>query len=314
MSALIEHTDPILVIGGSNLDVKGRAREPLVGGASSHGVIRSSAGGVARNIAENLAHLGVSTILLSAVGADGTGKRLLAQAAQSGIDTRHVLVDPDGRTSCYMAVFEQRGGIFVSVDDVSIMDRITPRYVNDRRRLVRDAAMVVIDGTVPPPTLKTVFRLAEKYGTKVCADPTSRILAARLCPYLDQMMMVTPNPLEAQALLDEGPIVGRDQAIAAAKRLVSRGVEIAVITMAEMGVCYATSNESGHIPALDIDVVDVTGAGDALSAAVIFGLLEEMPIGEAIRLGVSAAALTIQSRDTVYRELTLEQLYDQLIV
>ncbi len=68
------------------------------------------------------------------------------------------------------------------------------------------------------------------------------------------------------------------------------------------------------MPALDIDIVDFTGAGDAMSAAIIFGLLEEMPVGEAIRLGVSAAALTIQTRDTVYRELSLEKLYDQLIV
>jgi pseudouridine kinase len=90
-------------------------------------------------------------------------------------------------------------------------------------------------------------------------------------------------------------------------------VRIAVITLAEFGVCYATSNESGHVPALEIDVVDLTGAGDALTAAVIFGLLEEMPVGEAMRLGVAAAALTIQSRDTVNRELCLEMLYDQLV-
>jgi pseudouridine kinase len=68
------------------------------------------------------------------------------------------------------------------------------------------------------------------------------------------------------------------------------------------------------VPALDIEIVDLTGAGDALSAATIFGLLEDMPIGEAIRLGVSAAALTLQSRETVYRELSLEKLYDQLIL
>jgi pseudouridine kinase len=65
---------------------------------------------------------------------------------------------------------------------------------------------------------------------------------------------------------------------------------------------------------LDIDVVDLTGAGDALTAAVILGLLEEMEVGEAMRLGVSSAALTIQSRETVCRDLSLEKLYDQLIV
>jgi pseudouridine kinase len=213
-----------------------------------------------------------------------------------------------------VAVLDHQGAVFASVDDMAILNQITPRYVNDRRRLFRDARMVVVDANLRPGTLKTVFRLAQDYGVPLCADPTSRHLAARLQPYLSQVLMVTPNPAEAEALLGRGPIVGRGDAIAAAKQLVARGVKIAVITLAEMGVCYATSNESGYVPALNIEVVDSTGAGDALSAAVILGLLEEMPIGEAIRLGVSAAALTLQSRETVCRDLSLEKLYDQLIV
>lgn len=309
-----ELISPILVIGASGIDVKGHGRDPLDKGTSSRGLIRSSMGGVARNIAENLARLGVPTVLLSAVGADGTGKRLLTHAADSGIDTRHVLIDPAGRTGSYMAIFDHHGAISVSIDDMAILNRITPRYVNDRRRLFRDTAMVIVDANLPPATLKTVFRLARAYQVPVCADPTSKSLAPRLRPYLEGLNMVTPNPAEAEALLGPGPINGRNEAMFAAKQLVARGVEIAVVTLAEMGVCYATSYESGHVPALDSDVVDFTGAGDALTAAVIFGLLEDIPVGEAIRLGVSAAALTLQSRETVCRDLSLEKLYDQLIV
>jgi pseudouridine kinase len=314
MTEFAEQADPVLVIGASSLDVKGRALEPLVNGTSNTGLIRSSMGGVARNIAENLALLGVPTLLLSAVGDDSTGKQLLTYAVESGIDVHHVLIDADSRTGSYMAISDHQGSLYVSIDDMAILNKITPRYVNDRRRLFRDANMVVVDANLPPETLKTVFRLAKRYNVFVCADPTSRTLAPRLCPYLNQLFMVTPNHAEAEALLGQGPINTRSEAIAAAKQLVARGVEIAVITLAEMGVCYATSNESGHIPALDIEVIDFTGAGDALSAAIIFGLLEEMPVGEAIRLGVSAAALTLQSRETVCQDLSLEKLYDQLFV
>lgn len=307
-------TGPVLVIGASSLDVKGYSQGSLEKGTSNRGRIRSSLGGVARNIAENLACLGVPTILISAVGDDGSGKRLLAQTTDSGVDTSHVLIDPEGRTGSYMAILDRQGGLYVSIDDMVILSQITPRLVNDRRRLFRDARMVIIDANLPPRTLGTVFRLARKYRVPVCADPTSKQLAPRLKLYLDQLRMVTPNTAEAEALLGQGPIIGRNEAITAAKQLVARGVEIAVITLAEMGVCYATSNESGHVPALDIEVVDLTGAGDALSAAIVFGLLEEMPVDEAIRLGVSAAALTLQSPETVCRDLSLERLYDQLIV
>lgn len=310
----LEPTTSVLVIGASGLDVKGRALSPLVLGTSNRGVIRNSLGGVGRNIAENLARLGVPTILLSAVGADKAGKRILDQVADSGIDPRHILVDAAGRTGSYVAVLDHQGGVSVSIDDMAILDRITPRYVNDRRRLFRDAAIVVVDANLSPATLKTVFRLARQYQVPVCADPTSKSLAPRLRLYLNQLHMVTPNQAEAAALIERDSVGGRDEAIAAAKQLVARGVEIAVVTLAEMGVCYATSNESGHVPALDIEIVDLTGAGDALSAAVILGLLEEMPMDEAIRLGVSAAALTLQSRETVCHDLSLEKLYDQLVV
>ena len=314
MTESLEPTSTVLVIGASSLDVKGRALGPLDTGTSNHGVIRSSPGGVGRNIAENLARLGVPTTLVSAVGAGGAGKRLLSQAAESGIDTRHVLVDPEGRTGSYMVILDHHGGVYVSVDDMTIMNRITPRYVNDRRRLFSNAKMVVIDANLHPATLKTVFRLASKYRVPVCADPTRKNLVPKLRPYLDKLHMVTPNPAEAGALLGQAPIKDRNEAIVAAKKLVAHGVEIAIITLAEMGVCYATLNESGHVPALNIDVIDFTGAGDALSATVIFGLLEEIPVAEAIRLGVSAAALTLQSRETVCSDLSLEKLYDQLIV
>ena len=125
--------------------------------------------------------------------------------------------------------------------------------------------------------------------------------------------MVTPNALEAEALCGQ-PVRNRDEAIMAAKRLVGLGVEIAIITLADQGLVYATPGESGHIPAIETEIVDLTGAGDALTATVIFGLLNDFPVDEAVRLGVSAAALTLQCRETVCPELSLDILYDKLII
>lgn len=126
--------------------------------------------------------------------------------------------------------------------------------------------------------------------------------------------MITPNALEAEALCGQ-PVRNRDEAIVAAKRLVSLGVEIAIITLADhQGLVYATTGESGHIPAIECEITDLTGAGDALTATVIFGLLNDFPVDEAVRLGVSAAALTLQCRETVCPNLSLDILYDKLII
>jgi pseudouridine kinase len=92
------------------------------------------------------------------------------------------------------------------------------------------------------------------------------------------------------------------------------GVDIAIITLAEKGLCYATPEVGGYIPAIRSEGVDRTGAGDALTAGVVFGLLNDFPIDEAVRLGVSAATLTLQCKETVCPDLGLERLYDQLVI
>jgi pseudouridine kinase len=125
--------------------------------------------------------------------------------------------------------------------------------------------------------------------------------------------MITPNETEASALCPHPvPHADREQALDAARHLVSQGVEAAVVTMAEFGVAYATAQTSGHVPAVKTEILDPTGAGDALAAAILFALQNSIPIDEAVRLGASAAALTLRTSGSVVPDLSIERLYDQL--
>jgi pseudouridine kinase len=313
ISSNLEDTASVVVVGAAAMDTKGHALEPLQSGTSIPGHVRVSVGGVGRNIAENLARLGLETILLSAVGDDEAGCHLLAQARSSGVNVDHVLVNSEHATAAYLAVLDHQGNLSVSVADMGIMEAVTPRYLYDRRRWLRQASVVAIDANLSPQALASLLRQTRKYGVPVCADPTSTSLAPRLCPHLRDLYMITPNALEAEALCGQ-PVRNRDEAIVAAKRLVSLGVEIAIITLADQGLVHATSDESGHIPAVKCEIVDLTGAGDALTATVIFGLLNDFYVDEAVRLGVSAAALTLQCRETVCPDLSLDILYDKLVI
>jgi len=303
----------ILVVGTACLDIKGLAAKPLMRATTVPGAIHTSVGGVARNIAENLARLGESTILLSAVGDDRSGQRILAQAQEAGIDVSRVLIEPDIETGAYMAILDHTGILSFGLDDTQIANAVRPQYIYNHRRLFRDAAMVVLDASLPRETLSTIFRLAKHYQLPVCADPAAVGLAKRLLPYLPDLRLIAPNVQEAATLCDMNiPDGDQTSALAAAKRLVALGVDIAVITMAEHGLCYATSEEAGRVPAVHTEVVDLTGGGDALTAAVIFALMNDIPASEAMPLGCSAASLTIASNHTVVPDLTLELLYDNL--
>ena len=103
-------------------------------------------------------------------------------------------------------------------------------------------------------------------------------------------------------------------ALTAARRLVNRGVEIAIITLAKAGVCYSTQDVNGHVPAVRTKVIDPTGSGDALTATVLFGLVNDIPLDDAVRLGVTAASLVLRHPGTVLPELSLERLYEELVI
>ena len=304
---------PVLVIGAASLDRKGRVTGPIIPGASNAGIVRRSLGGVARNVAENLARLGVQVSLMTALGDDPAGQEVWGHARNAGIDTSHILVVDGARTGAYLAVLDSTGARHVAVDDMAVLEAITPRYIHDRRRAIAEAAMVVVDANLSPAALETLFSITHKNGVRVCADPTSPSLAARLRPHVTQLALTTPNAAEAEALSGLS-VEDVDDATRVARYLVSVGVGLAVVTLGELGLAYATSDESGRLPAIHAQVVDRTGAGDALTAAVIFGLLNDLEPVEAVRLGLSAATLTLKCTETVCPDLSLEKLYDQLVV
>nr|MBC7245971.1 carbohydrate kinase family protein [Chloroflexota bacterium] len=303
----------ILVIGAASVDVKGRARKPLQLGTSVPGDITLSIGGVGRNVAENLARLGQPTILLSVVGNDPFGAQILERTASAGVDVSKVIVTSQCHSAAYMAILDEAGSKTFAVDEMETMRLITPAYIYAQRSLFKGAAMLVLDANLSPSALSSAIRTAKRYSVPVAIDPTSTTLAPRLRKHLPDLAMLTPNMAEAELLCGH-PIRGRTEAMAAVQELVTRGVGIAVITLGEEGLCYASARESGYIPAIRCEVVDYTGAGDALTATIVYGLVNGFPLDEAMRLGVSAATLTLKCPDTVCPDLSLERLYDQLVI
>jgi pseudouridine kinase len=305
----------VLVIGSAGLDIVGRPRESLQPGSSSPGILRSSFGGVGRNVAENLARLGTDVVFVTAVGDDDEGQRLLVQVTAVGVDTRHSLRVPAQATGAYLAVLDEHGRLHLALDDMHVVENITPDFVRECKDLFRGAMAVFLDANLPPRALAAAAALARRFDVPVAADPTSVGLAPRLVPLLADVWLLTCNEAEVLALCPAsgpGAMGEAERAIELPRRLISKGVDIAIVAMAEAGVGYATAEINGHIPALQVEVVDPTGAGDALSAAVMFGLLNDIPLDEAVRLGVSAAAVTLRTRGSVAPGLSLELLYEQL--
>lgn len=302
----------VLVLGATCLDVKARPLSPIVPLTSNPAQIRFSPGGSGRNVAENLSRLGVRVSLLSVVGADEVGQRLLERTSQAGVDVSRVIRSPDHATGAYLSLSSEEDQQGYALDDVSQLKAATPKYVQDHERLVRGAKMMVLDGNVDRETVAATLQVARRLHVPVCLDPVSIRRAYALRTHLSEFHMVTPSAAEAEALLDM-PVAGAEDALEAARRMVASGIGIAVVTMGAQGLVYVTSDGLGQgygrVPAPRCEVVDWTGAGDALMAAVVYGLINEMPVDDCMRLGVAAAALALESPASVNPAMSLEQLY-----
>src|SRR3954466_3660607 len=105
---------PIVCIGGANLDRKLRPLSKLKMATSNPARQDESFGGVARNIAENLARLSAPVALLTVVGDDSSGRALLEHAENIGIDTRGTLRLSGTCSGTYTAVLDDHGEMMLA--------------------------------------------------------------------------------------------------------------------------------------------------------------------------------------------------------
>lgn len=315
MESDLSRPGSVVVIGGSSFDVVSRIDNSMVPQTSNPAIINTSFGGVARNVAENLARLGLRPILLSVIGKDTLGDQLLEHTKKTGVILSLVHRSDRFPTGMYVSIINSEGKKEIAFDDVRILEELTEDYISYHEKVIAKADLIFVDANLSEAALDKVIEIAKMANVPICADPTSVSLSSKLSPRLRSIDTIVPNAIEAEKLLNK-PFSkdDREEALESARALVSMGVENAFVSMAEFGVCYASSETSGHFPAVKTNIVDPTGAGDAMTAAILYSQLNEIPIDDAARLGVNAATLTLKHEGSVYPHLTIELLYDDGLI
>lgn len=290
-----------VVIGGANMDLKARSTARATDHTSNPGHGSMAPGGVARNIAENLARLGDRVHLVSVVGRDRMGDNLLDHTAATGVRVEHV-VRTDQATGTYTAVLDVDGELIVAIADMDATAELGPEQLQAARHVIATAGVMVLDGNLRPDTLEYALDLSPDVRT--IFEPVSVPKAAGLKAVIDaRIYAVTPNRDELAALTDLPTNTDR-QVLAAARSLHDRGVELVWVRLGKRGSVLSTAEGPIEIPAAPTTVEDVTGAGDAMLGAFCHVLLQGGSPEEAARFGHAAAALTIASPHTVRPDLT----------
>ncbi|MDQ0190700.1 carbohydrate kinase family protein [Alicyclobacillus cycloheptanicus] len=292
----------VVVVGGANLDIKGRLRDETALHTSNPGTVWRTFGGVGRNIAENLAVLGCPVRLVAPVGDDAAGQEVLRHLQDVGVDVEHVFPVEGERTGTYLAVMDRSGEMEIAVADMAIMDHLSPVELTSRRCAFGDAKVVCLDANLPADVLSLALDAARDESPRAVtvADPVSVPKALRLLPCLSRLDVITPSRDELAALSDM-PVATLEDVARAARALRARGVQTVICTLGEQGVHVDTAAWTGLVPARSVEVVDVTGAGDAFTAGIIYGIYTKMAWAEAVDYAQGLAAQMVASTASVLK-------------
>ena len=297
-----------VVVGGVNMDIGGTPFGPLVGQDSNPGRVRMSLGGVGRNIAHNMALLGLDVRLVTALGDDMNAQKITTSCIELGIDLAPSLQVPGAATSTYLFLTDEKGDMELAVSDMEIYQHLTPRFLSTKEAILNNARLVVADTNIPAESLAW---LAENCKAPLFVDTVSTAKAAKVQPILGRLHTLKPNRIEAE-LLSGISITGEESLERCAQALLDTGLHRVFISLGADGV-YAADHLGGreHVPCFPARMVNTTGCGDAFMAALAWSWLEGLGLDESARAGLAASAIAMEGEETINPELDVSALRER---
>lgn len=307
MSAIVP---VVTVYGAANIDIQARSLYPFRQGDSNPGTASMSLGGVGRNIAENLARLGLPTELVTVLGTDEMASILTTGCAELGISLSNSLVLSDVPTSRYVCLLDDDGSLVGAVAAMEGIERLGPLELAERYGPGDDADVIVIDANLPADTIAAaVNRWKDK---PLILDTVSVAKAERVAKVVGSFTLIKPNRQEARALLGLDPEGDESvaSAVSSATALLAAGVREVFISLSAEGMLWAHGGGMGLVRPLDLPVINVSGAGDAATAALAWATVKGFECAKKATLAVAASSLCVSSIDAVAKDLKADRLIE----
>jgi pseudouridine kinase len=304
IGVVLQNDHYIVVIGDSNLDIAATSLFPVSAQATLPcDGIRYKNGGCSRNVAENLVRLGCDTRLISAFGDDLDGLELMAGATRLGIDLSGSRQMPGCPTPVSLIVNNHDGEHFLTIGDISLVASLTPDWLARHHALLNDAALIVTNTTLSQESLAWLF--SSVHDVPVFVDTVGAHYVDHVSAYLSRVHTLKLNRAEA-CRLSGMTFSSREDALMIAHWFHQVGVEQLVLSMGGFGLFYSNGQQADWLSPLKVNVVNVTGAGDALMAGLAYGWLHRFSFVDTMYFSRAAAALTLTTHDNNYRGLSCQ--------
>lgn len=300
--------DYAVVVGGVNLDIGGTPGKTMVLHDSNPGTVRMSLGGVGRNIAHNMALLGVPTVLITALGEDLPARQIADSCKELGIDLSHALRVPHAATSTYLFLTDHQGEMEMAVSDMEIYNHLTPAFLESKLEVLNNAKLVVCDTNIPAGSVEFI---ANRCAAPVFLDTVSTAKAEKARSILGKLHTLKPNRIEA-ALLSGVDIVDEVSLQVAASKLLETGLKRVFISLGGDGVLAADHQGLVHLPIYPGEMKNATGCGDAFMAALAWSFWRDKSLEESARAGLAAAAIALAGAETINEAMSPQAVAERM--
>ena len=284
----------IVVIGGANVDIQGASQKELVAKDSNIGTISYSFGGVGRNIAENLAHLGNEVCFVGAFGNDAMGQQMYQYCASLGMDMSHSL-QLDQVSSTYLAILDGNRDMQVAINDMRILDELTVEHLEKVMDMVVEDDIVVLDTNLSE---EAFMYCATHSKAPIYVDPISVAKADKVKPVFSYLTGFKPNEYEAEYLIGK-KLTNEEEKKESLKEFLDLGIKKIVISLGRDGVIAGENGKFLQLHHSLVKMKSATGAGDAFMAGFVHQQARNESLEDSIRFASGCSMVAIQSEATV---------------
>ena len=298
-------TPKITVIGASNIDLIGISKEKLIFKDSNIGNFENILGGVGRNIAENLKRLNVDVELMSVFADDEFSKTLIDSCNDLGISIKHSLTKKNSKTSLYVAIMNHYNDLALGLSDMDIYNDVPDSFIVDNLDVIEQSDYCVLETNLPKRTLE--LAVEKLPNTRFVIESVSAQKALKAKSILNKAYMLKCNSIEAE-LLSGIKVHYESDHERIVEHFLNLGVKKVFVTLGKDGVTYGDEKEIFTAKNKIITPVNTNGAGDAFTAGLLYGDLNNMGMYDMVKFGAACALITIQHKNAVNPEISVEMV------
>lgn len=291
----------IVVIGAVFVDIKGYPEDTFIPTGRNRGRVEQVHGGVARNVAEDVANCELRPTLISLVDESGTGADVVKKLKNHKVNTEYIRTTRDGMGT-WLAVFDNDGDVVASISKRPNLLPIVDILEKHGDEIIANCDSVILEIDIDKEIVKRVFKLAKKYNKRVYAVVANMSIAMERRDFLQSIECFVCNIQEAGILFfdDYTGKTPAEMAEILAEKVQAAQIPSMIVTMGGDGAVYANMHgERGYCPARKVEVKDTTGAGDSFCAGAAIGLTYGKSLKESCDIGAMLAASVIVTTESV---------------